>query len=135
MNIPSTLSFELTHPARLICLLALPVLLYFFYRSLVDFPKWQTRASLATRPVIILLLVLALSGLTLLSPTTDKFVIFAVDESTSIGAESKKKAEEFLAARLKDAPKDPFAILPFSTQPGKLPHAFPQPSPGRTGHR
>lgn len=120
MPTASNLSFELTHPARLICLLALPVLLYFFYRSLVDFPKWQTRASLAIRTVIILLLVLALSGLTLLSPTTDKYVIFAVDESTSIGADSKKKAEEFLAAALKDAPKDRFAILPFSTEPGKL---------------
>ncbi len=124
MNTPSSLFFELTHPARLICLLALPVLLYFFYRSLVDFPKWQTRLSLALRSLIIILLVLAISGLTLLKPTSEKFVIFAVDESTSIGADSKKKAEEFLAAALKDAPAQRFAILPFSSDPGKLRDKF-----------
>jgi Ca-activated chloride channel family protein len=120
MSSLSEIALELTHPARLLCLLALPVLLYFFYRSLVDFPKWQTRLSLALRSLIVVLLVLAIAGLTLLRPTREKFVIFAVDESTSIGADSKKKADDFLAAALKDAPAGRFAILPFSSEPGKL---------------
>ena len=34
----SRLVLELTHPVRLICLAVVPLLLYYFYRSLVDFP-------------------------------------------------------------------------------------------------
>ena len=34
-------AIELTHPLRLICLAVIPVLLYYFWRSLVDFPRWQ----------------------------------------------------------------------------------------------
>ena len=120
MTNSSSLLFEFTHPARLVCLAALPVLLYFFYRSLVDFPKWQMRVSLVLRSLIVILLVLAIAGLTLLSPTHEKFVIFAVDESTSIGADSQKQADEFLAAALKNAPEGRYAILPFSSAPGKL---------------
>ena len=59
-NAMPDLALELTHPVRLICLAALPVLLYYYYRSLVDFPRWQRATSLAVRTVIITLLVLAL---------------------------------------------------------------------------
>ena len=35
-----------------------PVVVYYFYKSLADFPLWQRRLSLAVRGCIILLLVL-----------------------------------------------------------------------------
>jgi Ca-activated chloride channel homolog len=116
----SSLALELTHPMRLICLAAVPVLLYYFYRSLVDFPRWQRSVSLAIRTVIVVLLVLAMAGLTLLKPTSEQFVVFAVDRSTSVGEESTRTADKFLDEALAKAGGNKFAILPFAKEPGML---------------
>src|SRR5262245_4764392 len=116
----TSLALELTHPVRLICLAAVPVLLYYFYRSLVDFPRWQRSLSLAIRTVIVVLLVLALAGLMLLRPTTEQFVVFAVDRSTSVGEESTRAADKFLDEALAKASGNKFAILPFAKEPAAL---------------
>src|SRR5258706_2602627 len=91
-----TWSLELTHPLRLLGLLGAVVLFYYFYWSLTDFPRWQKRTSLAIRSVILLLLVLALAGLTLSRPTSEQFVVFAVDQSLSVGKESQEETRKFL---------------------------------------
>jgi Ca-activated chloride channel homolog len=114
------LSLELTHPLRLVCLAALPVLLYFFYRSLVDFPRWQRAVSLVIRAIIVVLLVLALAGLTLLRPTAEQFVVFAVDQSTSVGDESARAAQEFIEQATAKAGSSKSAVLPFAKEPEAL---------------
>src|SRR4051794_4281563 len=91
-----SLALGLTHPVRVIFLAVVPVLLYYFYRSLVDFPRWQRALSLAVRTIIVVLLVLALAGLTLLRPTAEQYIVFVVDRSTSVGEESTKVADKFL---------------------------------------
>src|SRR5438477_5614462 len=116
----NSLALELTHPLRLICLAVVPVLLYYFYRSLVDLPRWQRAVSLAARTTIVVLLVLALAGLTILRPTTEQFVVFAIDRSTSVGEESTKSADAFLDEALKNAGGNKFAILPFAKEPGEV---------------
>ena len=113
-------ALELTHPVRLICLAMIPVLLYYFYRSLVDMPRWQRRISLAVRTTILVLLVLALAGLTLLWPTSEQFVIFAIDRSLSVGQESTAAADKFLDEAIANAGANRVAFLPFDKQPGKL---------------
>jgi Ca-activated chloride channel homolog len=117
------LSLELSHPARLVCLAVAPVLVYYFYRSLVDFPRWQRGISLAVRTFIVVLLVLALAGLTLLRPTTEQFVVFAVDRSTSVGEESTRAADKFVEEAKAGAGGNKFAILPFAKEPHSNPHA------------
>ncbi|HEV7280779.1 MAG TPA: FixH family protein [Pirellulaceae bacterium] len=116
----SPYSLEITHPWRLLCLAALPILIYFFYRSLVDFPRWQRGVSLAVRSLIVVLLVLALAGLTLLHPTREQFVLFLVDESRSVDEEAKAKANAYLDAAVASAGDEKFAFLPFSLEPGEL---------------
>src|SRR4051794_28844422 len=116
----SGLHLELTHPVRLIGLAAVVVLLLFFWRSLVDFPRWQRTVSLVIRGVILVLLVLALAGLTLQRPTSEQFVVFAVDRSTSIGQESTEAADKFLEEALAKAAGNKFAVLPFAKEPGSL---------------
>src|SRR4051812_37418958 len=116
----SGLQLELTHPVRLLCLAAVCVLLFYFWRSLVDFPRWQRSVSLAIRIVILVLLVLALAGLTLLRPTSEQFVVVAVDRSTSVGKESSRAADRFLEEALAKAGGNKFAILPFAKEPGRL---------------
>jgi len=63
------LQLELTRPWLLVALAALPLVFYYFRRSLVDFPYRQRVASLVLRSLIVVLLVLALADLTLLVPT------------------------------------------------------------------
>src|SRR5688572_13119482 len=113
-------SLELTHPLRLVCLAALPILSYYFYRSLVDFPRWQRGLSLAIRSLVVLLLVLSMAGLTLVRPTKEQFILFAVDQSASIGAESAAATEKFLSEAIAQAGSHKFAVLPFAKEPSTL---------------
>ena len=71
------MSFDLTSPAWLATLLLVPVLAYYFARSLVDLPRPQRLVSLIVRGVICLLLSLALAGLTLVSLARDDAVLFS----------------------------------------------------------
>src|SRR5689334_19082693 len=87
---------ELTHPAFLLGLAVLPLLAYYFHRSLVDFPRWQRVTSLACRVGIVVLLVLALCGLTAFQPTREQFVVFARDRSLSVGEDGKRSAQAYL---------------------------------------
>jgi Ca-activated chloride channel homolog len=109
---------ELTHPLLLAGLLLLPVLVYYFYHTLVDFARWQQKLSLAARSLIVVLLILALSGLTLLEPTHEQFVIFAVDRSLSVGEESRREADDFLDRALPHKGNNRVAFLQFAAAPG-----------------
>ena len=116
----SWIQIELTRPLLLVGLIALPLLAYYFYRSLVDFARWQMLASLIARATIIVLLVLSLAGLTLLKPTHEQFVIFAMDSSLSVGEESRKASEEFLNQAIASVGSNHVAFLPFAAQPGQV---------------
>src|SRR5262245_24629379 len=92
----TSLGIELGRPWWLLGLFALPVLFYFFRRSLVDFARPQRIGSLALRSLIVVLLVLALAGLSLVRPTRELFVVFAIDRSESVGKEGAKAIDKFL---------------------------------------
>ena len=72
--------------------LVLPFLVLFFCRSLVDFARWQRICVALARGLIVLLLVLALAGLSLLRPTRDLFVVFAVDRSESVASRESRRS-------------------------------------------
>ena len=116
----SQLPFELTRPIWLLGLLALPILFYYYRRSLVDFARWQKILSLSMRSTIVLLLVLALAGLTLLRTTREQFVVFAIDRSLSVGDDSRKVAESFVAKAESKAGRNRFASLSFAAVPGPV---------------
>ncbi len=107
--------FELIRP-WLLCLLipALPVLVWFFVRSLTDFPRRQRIVSLIIRTSIVLLLVLALSGLTWLHATGQQFVIFLIDQSLSVGENGNAFADKFLDDALQGRSDNKVAFLPFA---------------------
>src|SRR5437763_6443271 len=118
----SWLPLELTHPLFLLGLLALPVLAWYFYRGLTDFARWQRVLSLTSRAAVVTLLVLALAGLTLLRPTREQFVVFAIDESLSVGDEAKKAVDAYLERAAEAAGANRVAYLSFAAEPG-LVHA------------
>ena len=125
---------EFTHPGWLAAVVAVPWVLWYFRRSLVDFARWQRAISTGVRVAIVLLLVLALAGLTLLRPTARQFVIVAVDQSLSVGEEllpgvvgintPKKDSaadrflNELLAAKVMGS-EDRMAFVPFERNRGR----------------
>ncbi len=111
---------EFTRPEWLWAVLLLPVLVAYFYRSLVDLPWRQMVTSLVVRCVIVLLLILALCGLNWMNRTQQVFVVFAVDESLSVGTKGHEKTEDFLRAATTDRDEESFAILPFASVPGSF---------------
>ena len=132
---------EFTHPGWLAGVAAVPWVVWYFRRSLVDFARWQRVLSTGVRVAIVLLLVLALAGLTLLRPTARQFVIVAVDQSLSVGEEllpgvvdvnaPKKDSaadrflSELLAAKVIGS-EDRIAFVPFGVRPGALSNERPK---------
>jgi len=112
------LSFELTRPLWLVGLVGLPLLYYYFRHSLVDFTLRQKAATLALRATIVALLVLALAGLTLMSPTREQFVVFVIDHSLSVGDQSRRQAEAYVAKASAQAGRNRVATLRFGAEPG-----------------
>ena len=124
---------EFTHPGWLAALLAVLWVVWYFRRSLVDFSRWQRVVSTTVRIAIVLLLVLALAGLTLLRPTARQFVIVVVDQSLSVGDEGLQGAvdanatkkdsaadrflDDLLAAKVIGS-EDRIALIPFGVRPG-----------------
>jgi Ca-activated chloride channel homolog len=120
MNAAWPVQLELTRPWWLLGLCVLPVLVYFFYRTLVDFARWQRMLSLWLRGAIVVFLLLALAGLNLVRPTRELFVVFAVDRSASIGEPGNAAADAFVSKAAALAGSNRFAVLPFAAQPGSV---------------
>ncbi len=94
----AAIQLELTRPDALFGLLLLGALGFYFAHSLVDFSLHQRIVSLIVRSVIVVLIVLALAGLTLLQPTTRQHVVFAIDRSLSVGDAARPRVDQLLAA-------------------------------------
>lgn len=113
--------FELTRPWLL--LLALPlvgVVVYYFWRTLSDFPKRQRIVSLSIRLLVVVLIVLGLGGLTLLRPTQELFVVFVGDQSLSIGEEANAYGRELMQQASELPGQHRLVGLPFGKVPGEI---------------
>ena len=99
--------------------LLIPVAIY-FWRSLSDFPLWQRRVSLVVRSFIVVLLVLALSGLAWLSPTQRMFVVMAIDRSESVDADAKSRIDELIAQTQAAQGEHQLAFVDFASEPGSV---------------
>lgn len=121
MNMNDIFPFELTRPWMLLWIIPLAaVYLYYYRRSLSEFPLRQRFFSLLTRCLIALLIVFALCGLTYLQKTDELFVAFVTDRSSSIGEEAKAAAEKFTQESLKHLGTNQAVILPFDRLPGQI---------------
>lgn len=122
----SLFNLELSRPWYLAALVILPVIYYFYRRSLVDFPRAQRRVSMIVRCFILLLIVLAMAGLTMMWPTQREFVVFVVDESLSVDEEASNEALAFIQ-KSKEFQKDHESrYLPFARE-SKLSNEIPEP--------
>ncbi|REK10956.1 MAG: VWA domain-containing protein [Planctomycetota bacterium] len=113
-------SLEWVRPQMLWALLLLVPICWYYYRSLSDFPRWQRALSLALRSAVVVLLVLALTGLALLNPTTRQYVVFVVDRSLSIDEEAEKQIDAFLAAAREKTGDNTLAYVNVAGQPSPV---------------
>jgi Mg-chelatase subunit ChlD len=77
----------------------------------------------------VVLLVLALAGLTLLQPTREQFVVFAIDESLSVGDEGRQAVQAYLDRALPGAGPHRVAFLSFAANPGPVHAERGKPAP------
>jgi uncharacterized membrane protein len=112
------MNWEIAQPFYLAALVVLPLLVYYWRRSLVSFAPWQRAASLAIRVLLIVALVVALCGVRLITDSRQLFVVVAVDESLSISQQASKAAEMFVEEALQHAGDNQSARLQFALEPG-----------------
>ncbi len=120
---------EFTRLEFLWLMIGIPFIIWFFARSLVDFTVRQRVFSLITRLLIALLLILSLAGLTFLSPTKELFVIFAVDQSKSVGKEAKESINQFLESSVKESGSHRYQYLSFAQKPSKISNEYSEIDP------
>lgn len=115
------LSLELLRPGMLWLLVLLAPIGWGFYRSLSDFPRRQRLFSLGIRTTIVVLLILALAGLALVRPTSDMFVVFAIDKSLSVDEKAGEKVDAFLTeASAAARESDTLAYLSLAERPSAI---------------
>ncbi|MEQ1903331.1 MAG: VWA domain-containing protein [Pirellulaceae bacterium] len=119
MNDPSISgwSLDITRPWMLWLLLLLVPVVWFFIRSLSDFPRFQRRVSLVVRTLVLVLLILSLAGLILIKPTGRQFVVLAIDRSLSVDKEAAEVIDKFVAEAKSAAGQDVLAIMDFANYP------------------
>jgi Ca-activated chloride channel homolog len=109
---------EFTNPLALALLALIPVALYFARHSLANLSGLRGRASLATRVIILTLVVLALAGLRIRTTSRDLALIFLVDVSASVAQDARAQVIDFINSEVERAgPRDYLCIVAFGRDP------------------
>jgi Mg-chelatase subunit ChlD len=88
--------------ALLLLAVLIPVTVYLSRTGLVNLRPSARRVSLALRIVIVTLLVLALSGMSVVQATGRLSVVFLLDRSDSVGAQQRALQSEYLRQAMQD---------------------------------
>ena len=89
---------EFDHPARLIWLALLPVLVFFAWRGVTATAAWRAWGSFACRCLSVTLLILAFAGIALRTTSDKRHVLLLVDRSRSVQGDGQQMADEFIEA-------------------------------------
>lgn len=89
---------EFDHPARLIWLALLPVLVFFAWRGATATAAWRAWGSLACRCLSVTLLILAFAGPALRTTSDQRHILLLVDRSRSIQGEGREIADRYIQA-------------------------------------
>ncbi|MDR3234679.1 MAG: VWA domain-containing protein, partial [Planctomycetaceae bacterium] len=89
------MQLEFEQPLFLFGLLLLAAAGWGYRHSLADFSRFQRKVSLCIRSLIIILLVLASAGWTLLKPSHEQRFVFVTDQSRSAGQEGITKSNDY----------------------------------------
>jgi secreted protein with Ig-like and vWFA domain len=105
---------EFTNPLALLLLLLIPVAIYLARHSLANLSRLRARWSVGVRLGILVLLILALSGLRVRTTSRDLALIFLVDVSASVAQDQQRDTIEFINQEAaKAAPRDFVGVIAF----------------------
>ncbi len=94
---PSTdYTLEFTHASYLYGMLAIGWVVLLAVWSLANLGRRQRFGLVVVRSTVVMLLVAALAGMSLISPSADQFVIFAIDESVSVSDAARSHVAQFI---------------------------------------
>jgi hypothetical protein len=105
-------------------LILIPLLVFWHRRTRVQLPRWQLRALLGVRSMILLCLILCLCGVSLRQRSQDMFVVFALDQSRSIDRHASDAARNWIQQATEGGTSragisdDDWTILPFAEKAG-----------------
>lgn len=91
------LSLETTRPAAFLLLAALLPVGWYFHRSLVDLAPRRRWASLITRGIVLLLLILAAADINLIQSDGRQFTMYLLDTSDSMDEAAIQAGRDFIA--------------------------------------
>ncbi|EKK03172.1 von Willebrand factor type A [Rhodopirellula baltica SH28] len=97
-------------------------LVVFHLRTLSDFPPRQRLVSLLVRGIVLTLLIMVVCGPVVLRSTSQKMIVFAIDQSESIDDAARETADEYLKDAIEQAKEDDAEVrfLPFDSTPRQL---------------
>ncbi len=109
---------EFARPWMLLLLAVLPVFWWVHRHSLAALPRWQKRASLWLRLLLVTLIVFALAGIRWVRTTTAQAVFFVVDGSASVEPQRRETALQFIRDAVQNMREDDMAgIIVFGSEP------------------
>lgn len=115
---PTPTALDLTTPAWLAGLAALPIVVWVAAWGLTGLPRRRVAAITAVRCAVLALVLVALAGPGWWRAAPRPFVVFALDRSQSVGDAGAAAAEAFLDATLAARGDTPAAFLTFAANPG-----------------
>ena len=109
---------EFARPWMLLLLAVLPVFWWIHQHSLAALPRWQKRASLWLRLLLVTLVVFALAGIRWVRTTTAQAVFFVVDGSASVEPQQRESALQFIRDAARHMREDDMAgVIVFGSEP------------------
>lgn len=113
-------AIEVGSPAWFIGLLLAPLVVYVGCRGLTGFSRRRQIASVTIRLILVVLVTLTLADCRIVASISRLFVVYAVDQSSSITERGNRKAESFLRAFGDQAGEDQSRFLSFARAPGGI---------------
>ncbi|MGQ9882229.1 MAG: VWA domain-containing protein [Armatimonadota bacterium] len=109
---------EFARAWMLLLLAILPAFWWVHRHSLAALPRWQMRASLWLRLLLVTLVILALAGIRWVRTTTAQAVFFVVDDSASVEPQQRETALNFIRSAVRQMREDDRAgVIVFGSEP------------------
>ncbi|MEK6406551.1 MAG: VWA domain-containing protein [Acidobacteriota bacterium] len=113
-----SMKLDFTNPMALLLLGLIPVALYLARNSLANLSSTRRGISIAARILLLLLIVLALTGLRIRTTSRDLALIFLVDVSASVAQDNRQEMFDFINAETANAgPRDYVGVIAFAREP------------------
>ncbi|MCS7310055.1 MAG: VWA domain-containing protein [Armatimonadetes bacterium] len=119
---------EFARPWMLLLLAVLPAFWWVHRHSLAALPRWQSRAALWLRLLLVTLVVFALAGVRWVRTSHAQAVFFVVDGSASVEPQQRESALQFIREATRQMREDDLAgLIVFGSEPQMVTPLSPRP--------